>query len=93
MMRSRASVPIAENMSAYLATLSKDLFAEACVIFRYLQKYRNVSNSVSPVDLLATELIAMGPRWRIPMHDLSAPRGRGCGGNCGEDNGSLHTYQ
>jgi len=38
-MRSLASVPIAENMSAYLATCSEVGFVWACTIFLYLQKY------------------------------------------------------
>src|SRR5271169_3401618 len=44
MMRSRGSVPMAENMSAYLATRSLDLVEEAglagaAFIFRYYRKY------------------------------------------------------
>jgi len=39
-MRSLASVPIAENISAYLAICSEVFLAWACTMFRYLQKYR-----------------------------------------------------
>src|SRR5262245_25671275 len=42
MMRSLASVPIAENMSANFATCSVDL-VEAFCIFRCFQKYRQMS--------------------------------------------------
>jgi len=47
-MRSRASVPIAENMSAYLAILSEAFLADAVAIFLWLQKYGNVSTSPLP---------------------------------------------
>jgi len=43
-MRSRASVPIAENMSAYLAICSELFVAWACAMFRYLQKYGFLSS-------------------------------------------------
>jgi MerR family copper efflux transcriptional regulator len=39
MIRSRASVPIAENMSAYLTTCSMDFLDWVGVILLYLQKY------------------------------------------------------
>ena len=42
-MRSLASVPIAENISAYLTTCSAVFFEEAGAIFRYLQKYSVLS--------------------------------------------------
>src|SRR5580658_2118161 len=41
MIRSRASVPIAENISAYFTTLSE--VRRAAGMFRYLQKYGGVS--------------------------------------------------
>src|ERR1700730_4964882 len=43
MIRKRGSVPIAENISAYRATRSV-LFLLGTIIFRYLQKYRRLSN-------------------------------------------------
>src|ERR1035438_3280066 len=45
MIRSRGSVPMAENMSAYLATCSADLFEEPVFIFRYSQKDRYKSSA------------------------------------------------
>src|SRR5579872_6022183 len=44
MIRSRGSVPIAENISAYLATCSVFFFDESVTIFRYLQKYGVLSS-------------------------------------------------
>jgi hypothetical protein len=52
MMRSRASVPMAENMSAYLRTCWADLD-----IFLYLQKYGEMSSrteSQTPAHELQT---------------------------------------
>jgi hypothetical protein len=43
MIRSRASVPIAENMSAYRLTWSRLVLASALVVFLYLQKYERMS--------------------------------------------------
>ena len=39
MIRSRGSVPMAENMSAYFATRSLDLLGDIVGIFRHYQKY------------------------------------------------------
>src|SRR5579863_2025762 len=47
MMRSRASVPIAENMSANFTTCSMDFRDWALTMFLYLQKYGFVVNSGS----------------------------------------------
>src|SRR5437870_2152806 len=44
MILSLASVPVAENMSAYLATRSALFFIWLPVIFRYLQKYGLLSS-------------------------------------------------
>jgi len=44
-MRSLGSVPMAENMSANLATCSRFFLACAGPIFRYLQKYRSTVKS------------------------------------------------
>jgi hypothetical protein len=40
MIRSRASVPMAENISAYFVTCSAPFFGEAICIFPQLQKYQ-----------------------------------------------------
>src|SRR5581483_1364314 len=51
MMRRRASVPIAENMSAYRVTCSVDFLAEAIAMFRYLQKYELMSSGGRSVEI------------------------------------------
>src|SRR5208282_2851153 len=61
--RSRASVPIAENMSAYLAILSEVFLAAAVVMLPLLQKYRNVSTSGPPRRTGAGRRVA-GPLGR-----------------------------
>lgn len=50
-MRSRASVPIAENISAYLTTCSVDFFEVTGTIFRYLQKYGLLSSGLNLPEL------------------------------------------
>src|ERR1019366_7480327 len=48
MIRNRGSVPMAENMSAYLATCSADFLDCPAFIFRYLQNYRSLSSGGKP---------------------------------------------
>src|SRR5260370_38359759 len=51
MIRRRGSVPIAENISAYLATFPIDLLDCATGMFRYLQKY-GLASRISRISAL-----------------------------------------
>jgi len=59
-MRSRDSVPMAENMSANFATSSTDFLAELMRMFPWLQKYERVSNCHTTI-LLGS--------FGLPSHD------------------------
>jgi len=67
-MRSRASVPMAENMSAYLAICSEDFFAWAVTIIRELQKYG------CPVNKRFANLLSFGARFlrraKLPKREI-----------------------
>src|SRR5437879_7020404 len=60
MIRSRGSVPIAENISAYFATRSARFLFDPFSIFRYLQKYGWLSTLLS----LAPSRTRFGSRLR-----------------------------
>lgn len=67
-MRSRASVPIAENISAYRVTWDGFILANAFVILLYLQKYESVS-------IRKAKTLARGP---LPNPPPSLAAGRRC---------------
>jgi hypothetical protein len=70
MIRSRASVPIAENISAYLTTRSLDLLVWVMSIFLYLQNYGFMSTPPSE-ELRFRPTLA----WRHSLRRLrSSPR-------------------
>src|SRR5579864_2977359 len=75
MMRSLASVPMAENISAYLAICSEVCLAWACTIFRYLQKYSLLSSALREPPCPTNRQVFTRPVWRVCTgKPLFAPR-------------------
>ena len=77
-MRSRASVPIAENMSAYLAIFSEAFLVEAGDIFPWLQKY---SIYVKPPSTCCQEerfrsSLSMDSLWRMLVSETVGSHSR-----------------